>query len=253
MLSLKGFGYKKMNAKELIIKVAKEEQEKAIAELNEQLTLLENEERLPELCSALVNIFHNNLEQREVQIGLLKERLTNDFFKTSNIKANSNSIDFFSENFSVSFPTSRIRVIEVSFLNGVSMPTDNTNNTYITKNEKGAELLNAYLEKKSLKNLKSFVAWNSGSRYTDNIFGIIYKYYRNLKYHCNPKTLEQIKKSVEGAKEFERQDSEKMKIFNAEQVLANEFFESLTDLKQFEESGWKINCKRFMHNGKLVY
>lgn len=242
-----------MNAKERIVQIAKEEQEKAILELNKNLEILKNEERLPQLCSTLVDIFHNNLDQREVQIALLKERLTNDFFKTSNIKANSNSIDFFNENFSISFPTSRARVIEVSFLNGVSMPLDNTNDAYITKNEKGAELLNAYLEKKSLKNLKSFVAWNSGTKYTDNIFGIIYKYYRNLKYYCNPKTLERIKKDIEESKEFDKKNVEKMKIFNTEQVFANEFFESLTDLKQFEESGWKINCKRFMHNGKLVY
>lgn len=242
-----------MNAKERIVQIAKEEQEKAILELNKNLEILKNEERLPQLCSALVDIFHNNLDQREVQIALLKERLTNDFFKTDDIKAGPNFIFFYNGDFSVGFPTSQIKAIQVSYLNGMSMPTDNINSPYIERNEKGAELLNAYLEKKSLKNLKAFVAWNSSNRYTTNIIGITYKYYRNLKYHCNAKTLERIRQGVAEAKEFDRQNAEKMKLFDEEQVMANEFLDSLTDLKQFEESGWKIVCKRFMHNGRLEY
>lgn len=236
--------------KSIIIEAIEYEKQSTINKYNERIKSIQQEENIAEIYYLLAETFHNTMKQGEIGIKLLKKFLTNNFFKKATVKNGANYIIFSNDDFDIMFSKSLSRQIKIKFKNaGILRRHYNRVNPSLSKL---ADLTEVFLNKKSFKNFKVLVDHNCVN-YKNNIIAKVMKYINTYK-KCNKKLLEKIRNmQKEDIKQREAINEENKK-FKERQKYANEFVNSLTDLKQFQDSGWYINYNGIEdENGKISY
>lgn len=240
-----------MNENGIIYQSLLEKKQKMIEDYDEKLKKvkkLSNENDFVKAYYLLAETFHNTMEQGEIAIKFLKKNLTNDFFNTAAVKNGVNYIIFSNEDFEVKFSKSISKEIIVNFKNAGILRHYYSS---VSKSMiKFADLLEAYLNKKSFKNFKALVQYNCEKREKNLINKIIGSI--NTYKTCNKELLDKIR----GIQERDKLDKIKVetenKKFKEKQIFAKTFLNNLTDLKMFKNEGWYINIQGIMTEDETI-
>jgi hypothetical protein len=224
------------NIKDEICNILETKKQESINEYDSMIVEISNENNIAKLCHSLSEVFHNTMEQGELELNLLKKYLTNNFFKTAETKNGVNYIQFFNDEFEVWFSKSLTKEIKIKF-NNPCVPR-----TYYPSVHKSlikmADLIEVFLNKKSIRNFKALIDCNC-INYRNNIFAQIMKPINTYR-KCNKELLEKIRDSQQKDKIKRLQIEEETKTFKGKQLYAKAFIDSLTDLEQFKVEGWNI-------------
>lgn len=236
--------------KDIIILAIENKKKEVIKEYDNKIQQVAEETKIPNLYYALAQTFHNTREQGEIGIAFLKEQLTDDFFKTATESNGINNIIFENDEFKISFPKSLEKRVSITYKKA-GMPRSFYSNIK-DETRKLAILIDEYLSHKTFKNFKELADYNC-RRYKKNPIAVLLKYYRTYR-DCDKKLLDKIKglqeidlkKRIECEKENEE--------FYKGQEYAKAFINSLSDLKLFQECGYRIELYGIRkENGNISY
>lgn len=230
-------------AKNIIYNGIIEEKARKMSEYDGRIEELEVTENIADLYSLIVEVYDNSPAQKDVAIDFMNATLTNDFFREAVINRDLNSISFSDDRYKVVFPTSRARVIDIEYTSTTN--PDKYSNVEEKDNGDLIIILEKYLSDKSFSNLKELSKhYQSGQSKGFLSYVDTYK-------KCDSEMLVRLKKTQELKEERKSLHKESSKIYNMEMFSAIEFLETLTDLKVYEQAGWKINLKELGRN-KIV-
>jgi len=236
--------------KSIILTAIENKKQKTIKEYDDRIIQIKNENNITNIYYSIADTFGNSYEQRELGIKVLQSYLTNPFFLESEITKGCNYIVFSNNDFDVMFSTHLNREIRIEYKNVGSYP----NYCSITNMniDKLADLIEIYLNHKSIKNFKALVNHNCRG-YANNIIGTILKYINTYK-KCNKTMLQNIRDKQEYSRIKKIEVDKKNKEYEDRQLYAKEFIESLTDLEVFKTNEWHIKMIGIKdENGKISW
>lgn len=222
--------------KQFIIENIENKKQEKIKEYDNMISQISNEDNKVNIYYLLAKTFHNTVFQGELGIKYLQSILTNDFFKTANVKNSVNYIVFSNEDFDVMFSKTLSKEIKIIYKNAYSSPT-----YYISVNPitvKLADLIEIYLNDKTFKNFKKLVGCNC-CRVKKNLINKIIGYVDTYK-RCNKKLLDEIRRRQEEERIRKLKYEKQLEEFNEQQDYAKNFILGLTDLKIFVNEDWYI-------------
>lgn len=225
-----------INIKDFICEAIERKKVQTVAMYDEKIEKIRSEDNIANVYYLLAETFHNTMEQGEIAIKLLKENLTNDFFKEAEAKNCANYIVFSNDEFDILFSKTLVRVIEIKSKKikrpyGLYRPLSND----IIKL---ADAIEVFLKERTFQNFKKVVECNY-KEYDDSPVGLLFKYVDTYK-KCDEKLLKNIREKQKKDEERKKQAEEERKAYEDEVQKAKEFIESLTDLEVFKQSGWTI-------------
>jgi hypothetical protein len=190
--------------------------------------------------------YGNTLEQSELQIKLLEENLVSEFFVNNVAKKYPNHITYEDNDFKVSFPTSRVKEIIVEYKNGFC---------YFPLAEKAFYYQNIYdviMEYKKNSNLNNIrkvieVTYNNSSKLW------LFKFIETVKLLRNDLVIKNIQEQLNIYNKRKNQDQIEKERFKKNQQIANDFLDSLSELKDFTDKGFRIRYKRIEKNGSFEF
>jgi len=225
-----------MESKSIIIKAIEDKRKQMMTEYDSNINKELNDDNIANSYYLLAETFQNTMEQGELGIKFLKSTLTNDFFKSAIVENGMNYIIFSNKDFQIMFSKCLSKEIKIQLKNGISFehhyPTVNDYNAKL------ADLIQAYLNTKSLKDL-NILATFAKKEYNKDFISLIIKYI-NIKKTCNKELLDKIRRAQELDRIKELKVNKTNNKFLEQQIYAKKFIESLTDLEQFKDSGWYI-------------
>jgi hypothetical protein len=223
--------------KNIILKTLENKKQEIINEYDYKMKQILNENNIAKLYYLLAESFHNTIEQGEIGIKLLKECLTNEFFKTAKTINGANYICFSNDDFDILFSKSLSKEIKIRFKNSQvpSMYYPSIKPSIIEL----ADKIEAFLNKKSLKNFKALIDCNCVN-YPNNIFANIIKIINTYR-KCNKELLEKIRQMQKDDELRKLKFEEENKVFKERQAFAKNFINNLTDLNKFRQDGWHFS------------
>ncbi|WP_297419117.1 hypothetical protein [Clostridium sp.] len=224
-----------LNVQDIICLAIKNKKHEVIKEYDAKINQIIDEVNFVKVYYLLAETFHNTMEQGELGIKLLKENLTNDFFKEATVDNGVNYITFSNNEFDIMFSKSLSMCIRIKYKNTGNSGYISDFNDYKSKL---ANLIENYLAKKSIKNFK-IMANYYGRYYNKNILAQIIKFINAYK-KCNTKLLLEIKEQQEWHKIKQIEEKKKINEFEQRQLYAKNFINNLTDLEKFKAEGWYI-------------
>lgn len=221
--------------KKCIINSIEKKKDVVIEDYNNKINSISRTNNLAEIYYLLSETYGNTMAQGDLGIMLLKDNLYNDFFKNVNIKNAVNYIYFSNEEFAVLFSKSLVKEIRIIFKDSVRFKK--YYRSVGTRESKLADLIEIFLNNKSVKNL---INLTKHYNYKATLTNIIKTYKK-----CNKDMLDKIRYRQELDKIEIDEINKNNKLFKERQEYARQFAKSLieTDLKIFKNSGWKIKCE----------
>lgn len=215
-----------------------EDMNEKIKVYNSQLSKLQNEQSIPELYEMIVNIYGNGPKQACAAEAFLREVLTHDFFKKSEIINLSNEIRFTDGEYYISFPKSRLKVIDIVAINIGDKPYFFSTN--LNKKENLVHLVEEFLSKKTLSNLKKLNLFYRNNETHTNPIKKIYSYYDTYK-TFNVDKLTELEDFIYNEKIKKKRYELELEEYQKDLNNSLEFANSLEDLKIWKEAGWAIS------------
>lgn len=221
--------------KDHIIDSIEKRKNEVIDDYNNKINSILQTDNLAEIYYLLAKAYGNTMVQGDLGIMLLKDNLHSDFFKNVNIKNAVNYIYFSNEEFAVLFSKSLVKEIRIIFKDSVRFKK--YYRSVGTRESKLADLIEIFLNNKSVKNL---INLTKHYNYKATLTNIIKTYKK-----CNKDMLDKIRYRQELDKIKIDETNKNNKLFKERQEYARQFAKSLieTDLKVFKDSGWKIKCE----------
>lgn len=191
--------------------------------------------------------YGNTLEQAELQIQLLKENLTSKFFIETTPERHPNYITYENEDFSISFATFRYKEIVAIYKKGwIFYP--------LVKEEfRYQDFYDAVMKNKnkpSITNLKEVINVDYKNSHSRKIW--ILKYLK-VKDALRNGLIENIEKRYDDYCKQKIENQTKKELFEKDQKIALEFFDSISELKDFVNKGFAICYKRILIDGSFRY
>lgn len=190
--------------------------------------------------------YGNTVEQAELQLQLLKENFTSEFFIKSTSKRHPNYIVFENEDYNISFSISRVDEIIVVYKNGymyhpMARGKFKWQNFYDTVME--------YKNKPSFTNIKKLieVGYNNSSKLW------LFKFIETIKLVNNDLVIKNLQKQFDDYNEQKIKDQIEKEKFEKHQQIAIDFFDSLPELKDFTDKGFNIRYKKILKDGGFEY
>lgn len=225
-------------AKEYLLEAIKLKKERALKDLDEQATRIQESSDPAVLYFSLFEIFKDETECKDVAMHVIKRMLPDKFFKEARFFNGPDSVSFCDEFLSVELLKNSQEVVVESRNLKEPFLSDKPENRHAKELAKALEI---YLENKSFKNLKA-LSWYAGSDYGKGFIGKLLMY-RDLRRKCDFQLLVKTRDIIE--KEKERLESGKRRIEDYKKGLEErkDMAKSLDGLKILESAGWKINIK----------
>lgn len=229
---------------QIIINAIEERKQNKIKEYNDIIEAVQKEDNIAILYFALTKVFKNNMEQGEIGIKFLKNNLTNDFFKTAEIKNKVNNIVFSNDEYDIMFSKSFDKTITIEYKKELKKPY--YSNNFNSSEEELLNLLELYINDKSFENLKNLAYFRRNNR-KRNIIEIIKLYIYAYKKYTS-KYYSELKARKITEEKFKQKYDQEMKTYNNKKEIIDNFINSLTDLKIFEKEGFRIKKPKCFDN-----
>ena len=223
-----------MDIKEAVSNVIRNKKVKMDKEYDDIINGISAETNPVKIYSLLAQT--DTIHEDNIGVDVLKEILTNAFFKEATIDNGVNYITFSNDKFDIMFSKFLSREIKIKYKNPYQQARyyRMLNSSRI----KLADLIEIYLNKKSFSNFKALVDYNCiGYR---NETTKITKYIRTYK-RCNKELLNSIRNKQKQDIIHQAEADEENKKYEEAQLHAKTFIESLTDLTMFKDAGWYIS------------
>lgn len=211
------------------------------------ITLVEQSKSYIDIFVLLQKFYGNTLEQAELQIQLLKENLSSEFFIKNIPKRHPNYIIYENEDFEISFPTFSSREIIAKYKKGwYYFPLAKKDFQY----QDFYEALIAYKNKPSFTNLKKVINVNYKNSRSKKIW---FLKYLKFKKALRNGLIENIQQRFNDYNKQKTEDQIKKEEFENNQKMAREFFNSIPELKDFINKDFTIRYKKILNNGSFEY
>lgn len=233
----KGGEFIMTNIKDLLLEGIESEKNIAIKEYDDLREQVNQKTEVPELYRMIVEVYHNTLPQRPIAEKVLREALTDDFFKQASVRKAPNEIVFFNERYQITFPLSRGRDINI-IDTGLKKPPyfhKTTNDWHL----KLIKLTQDYLANKTFANFKALNDLYKFNRKPKNIIGKLYNYHSTYK-TFNEDKLKELINNVNQDNERKLEVDRLTDEYNLEKAKSIEFAYTLKSLKQWQDNNWTI-------------
>ena len=214
--------------------------------INHEKNVILNSNSLPEILTALVNIYGNTIEQGKLQASFIREMTKSDFFENATCSVKTNHIVFENKIYEIIFPKSYSKTIVVKRRLEHFIPR----RPHI--NEATVEIAESYLSQKE-----------SGTINYDSFIDFYLMKTKNKK----PNILNRIKtkeKDVKNMLEFLLKTKEdydriyshwlkEMEKLKEEKELDIKFFETIEeDLEEFKKNDWNVQINLESYQMKVA-
>lgn len=226
-----------LSDKKLVIDAIIKKKEASIRKHDRYLKKAEESSSFAHLYGLLAETLGSTIEFDTLKIQILKNNLQHEFFHTAVVRADNGFIVFSNDDFEVMFSKTLNKTIKVKYkkagfyLQFASVLKDATFDI--------EKLLDRYLQKRSIKNLKKLAQYNKG-RYDKNLVATFMCYIDTWK-SATQENLDFIRQRIRNEELRKKKIEENNKEYEEGQIFAKAFFDSIwPDLEQFEAIGWQI-------------
>lgn len=224
--------------KEIITKKIIQDKEDKIDYYNQKIEEVVYNDNPAYLLSLIISLYENESERKDVAIELMRNTLTNDFFRNAEIKRTFYWISFVSKKYKVNFSTTN-KGIEIEYCATTNPYEIKKKNRVSSKEEQKLYVLiestKEYLNNKTYNNLKKL----SEVYFKDEKKNIFYKLYQTHK-KCDKLFLEELEKRRILNEERKQTIELSLRLYKMKEEEAMKFMKSLSDLDIYKESNWNI-------------
>jgi hypothetical protein len=233
--------------KSLLIEKIENQRKEQNEKLNALITSAEQSEDYIDTFVLLQKYYGNTIEQAELQIQLLKENLTSKFFTENTPERHPNYITYENEDFAISFATFASREIIAKHKKGWHcFPLAKGKFQY----QDFYDVLMIYKNKPSFANLKEVINVDYKNSHSKKIW--LLKYLK-IKDALRNGLIENIQQRFDDYNKQKAEDKIKQELFEKDQKMAREFFDSIPELKDFVNKGFRIRYKGISNNGSFEW
>lgn len=233
--------------KSLLIEKIENQRKQQNEKLNALITSAEQSEDYIDTFVLLQKYYGNTIEQAELQIQLLKENLISKIFIETTPERHPNYITYENEDFEISFATFASREIIVKHKKGWHyFPLAKGKFQY----QDFYDVLMIYKNKPSFANLKEVINVDYKNSHSKKIW--LLKYLK-IKDALRNGLIENIQQRFDDYNKQKAEDKIKQELFEKDQKMAREFFDSIPELKDFVNKGFRIRYKGISNNGSFEW